>query len=470
VCHDGQGRGLETKYSHGEDEFWPEPLTGYVTQATWRKDFAPKLKNKDYMEANCAQCHTSENFAGTPNVNRGRKLFYAMNCYGCHKIDGMSEGTLGPDLTEAGKKFKIDYLWESIVEPRANLASSFMPKFNLAEADVKALVVFLKSRRGVNFAETSLDRYKAHIENVAVVIPPGTAGEKAGEQLITDRACTACHKLGDRDGGIAPDLSYEGLIRDNAWLMDHFTNPRSRVPDSIMPTFRFPEEDFQRITAFLGMLKTPPPPMSPAETYKALCERCHGEKGDGEGKVAWYLDPSPRDLTKAAFMNSKPRERFVASIQEGVAGTSMPSWKNALKPEQVNGVLGYVLTTFTKEPSRQLKPHNVPDQNPVASSAASIKHGEDVFLERCTGCHGRKADGKGPNSLDINPKPRNLRNSAFVASVNDRRLFDSVLYGIQGTAMPSWIDYGLSKNDVGDIVNFIRSINQKKGSQQNAVQ
>jgi sulfur oxidation c-type cytochrome SoxX len=470
VCHDGQGRGLETKYSHGEDEFWPEPLTGYVTQATWRKDFAPKLKNKDYMEANCAQCHTSENFAGTPNVNRGRKLFYAMNCYGCHKIDGMSEGTLGPDLTEAGKKFKIDYLWESIVEPRANLASSFMPKFNLAEADVKALVVFLKSRRGVNFAETSLDRYKAHIENVAVVIPPGTAGEKAGEQLITDRACTACHKLGDRDGGIAPDLSYEGLIRDNAWLMDHFTNPRSRVPDSIMPTFRFPEEDFQRITAFLGTLKTPPPPMSPAETYKALCERCHGEKGDGEGKVAWYLDPSPRDLTKAAFMNSKPRERFVASIQEGVAGTSMPSWKNALKPEQVNGVLGYVLTTFTKEPSRQLKPHNVPDQNPVASSAASIKHGEDVFLERCTGCHGRKADGKGPNSLDINPKPRNLRNSAFVASVNDRRLFDSVLYGIQGTAMPSWIDYGLSKNDVGDIVNFIRSINQKKGSQQNAVQ
>ncbi len=41
VCHDGQGRGLETDYSHGEDEFWPEPLLGYVTQANWRKDFAP---------------------------------------------------------------------------------------------------------------------------------------------------------------------------------------------------------------------------------------------------------------------------------------------------------------------------------------------------------------------------------------------------------------------------------------------
>ena len=67
-------------YSHGEDEFWPEPLLGYVTQANWRKEFAPKLKGKEYMEANCAQCHTDENFAGTPHVNRGRKLFYAMNC------------------------------------------------------------------------------------------------------------------------------------------------------------------------------------------------------------------------------------------------------------------------------------------------------------------------------------------------------------------------------------------------------
>ena len=468
ACHGGQGRGLENQYSHGEDEFWPEPLLGYVSQANWRKDFAPKLKGKEYMEAACAQCHTNENFAGTPNVNRGRKLFYAMNCYGCHKIDGISEGTLGPDLTQAGKKFKVDYLWESIVEPRANLATSFMPKFNLNDQDVRSLVIFLKSRRGVNLNETEIDRYKAHVANVPVVIPPGTENLKAGEQLIAERACTACHKLRDKDGGIAPDLSYEGLIRDSEWLSDHFKNPRSRIADSIMPTFRFPGDDFDRITAYLTSLKTPPPAMAPAETYKELCSRCHGEKGDGEGKVAWYLDPAPRDFTKSAFMVSKPRERFVKSIQEGVAGTSMPSWKNALKPEQVNAVLGYVLDTFTKEKQRELKPRQVPDTNPVTSSEASIKHGEEIFLQRCTGCHGRKADGKGPNSLDISPKPRNLRNRPFVQSVDDKRLFESILYGVQGTAMPSWIDYGLTKNDVGDIVNFVHSMNQKARSPQNA--
>jgi mono/diheme cytochrome c family protein len=194
--------------------------------------------------------------------------------------------------------------------------------------------------------------------------------------------------------------------------------------------------------------------------YRALCERCHGEKGDGQGKVAWYLDPSPRDFTKAAFMASKPRARFVKSIAEGVAGTSMPPWAKVLNQGKADELLTYVLTTFTKDPVRTTKERNVPDKNPSSISEASIQHGEKIFLQRCTGCHGRKADGKGANSLDILPRPRNLRNSWFVDNASDRRMMESILYGVQGTAMPAWIDYGLSQKDVGDILNFIRSLNQ----------
>ncbi|MCE1227887.1 MAG: c-type cytochrome [Firmicutes bacterium] len=468
ICHDGQGRGLDPKYAHGEDEYWPDPMLGYTVQENWRKDFAPKLKGKEYMEANCAQCHTDPNFKGTPMVAKGRQLFFTSNCYGCHRIQGLSDGTIGPDLTDVGHKWKLDYLWARIADPKSVLATSIMPKFNLDDASIKALVVFLKSRKGRNFSETELQRFKDKTSGAGVVqsvlqpveIKPGEM-VKQGEKLISDRACVACHKLGDKDGGIAPDISFTGLLRDNDWVYEHFRAPRSRVADSIMPAFRFTDDEFKAMTAYLAGLRTPPAMPTPEATYKALCLRCHGEKGDGHGPIAEHLDPYPRDLTKSGFMNSKTMERLVNSIRNGVAGTSMPPWGKILDEAKAKALLDYIQTTFVKEPRRELKPHPVPEQNPVAMSTESVNRGEALFVNRCAGCHGKKADGKGANSLDILPRPRNLRNGAFVNSVSDQRLFDSILYGVQGTAMPNWVDYGLSNNDVGDLVNFIRSINPK---------
>jgi len=462
VCHDGQGRGLETFYAHGEDPFWPDPMLGYVTQADWHSEYKPKLLGKEFMQANCAQCHTEENFPGTPLVSQGRQLFFEKGCYGCHRIEGLSSGTLGPDLSEAGHKFKINYLWEHTVNPRAFSPTSFMPKFDLTDDQIKAIVVFLKSRRGMNFAETSMEKYEAKLHETKP-LSTGSAQQtptaSLGETLINQRSCTACHKLGDKDGHIAPDLSYEGLVRNDDWLLAHFKNPRSRVPDSIMPSFGFAESDFTALTTYLVTRKTPPTFKTGEETFKGICARCHGEKGDGKGITYLYLEPAPRDLTKVGFMNSKPLERFETALKRGVPGTSMPPLEHVLTDQQRQQVLDYIFVTFVKEPRRELKERKVPEQNPVAMSQESVDRGEKIFLDRCTGCHGRKADGKGPNSLDISPRPRNLRNYAFVQSVSDHRLLDSILYGVQGTAMPSWIDYGLSQNDAGDLINFIRNLN-----------
>jgi mono/diheme cytochrome c family protein len=293
------------------------------------------------------------------------------------------------------------------------------------------------------------------------------AGEmvKQGEKLVHDRACAACHKVGGRDGGIAPDLSFEGLIRDENWLLAHFKNPRTTIPDSIMPAFKFTEPEFKAMGAYLATLRTPVTAGGEA-TYKALCLRCHGEKGDGLGPIAAHLDPSPRDFTKDAFMNSKTEARLLSSVRAGVAGTSMPAWGKLLGEDQAKAVLGYIQTAFTKEPRRELKARPVPERNPIPMSPQSVARGEATFVNRCAGCHGKKADGKGPNSLDILPKPRNLRNAWFVDSVDDRRLFESISYGVQGTAMPPWLDNGITTEEVGDMVNFIRNINPRtKGAQ-----
>lgn len=64
--------------------------------------------------------------------------------------------------------------------------------------------------------------------------------------------------------------------------------------------------------------------------------------------------------------------------------------------------------------------------------------------------------------MDILPRPRNLLNAGFINKAEDRRLFESIMYGVQGTAMPPWIDYGLSKEDVGNVINYLRSLNKNK--------
>ena len=344
-----------------------------------------------------------------------------------------------------------------------------MPQFKLSDDDKKALIIFLKSRRGSSMSESSVDQFRLQTattnpvpESIAVVsaaITKASTPAARGEQLIQGYACLSCHKLGDQDGGISPDLSYEGIIRDQTWLMDHFINPRSRVPDSNMPAFGLPESDFADMTAYLLTRNAPPSPTSSAETFKTLCARCHGEKGDGHGMNAIYLDPAPRDLTKAEFMTAKPEARLLTSIHDGVPGTSMPPWGKVLNEEQIKGVFDYVSRNIVREPQKQLKARKVPVQNPVPMSAASAQRGQAIFTQRCIGCHGRKADGRGPNSVDISPRPRNLRNTAFVHNTSDRRLSESILYGVEGTAMPSWMDYGLTQSDVGDIVNYIRSLN-----------
>ncbi|MBI4912053.1 MAG: c-type cytochrome [Acidobacteria bacterium] len=476
VCHDGQGRGLSPEYSHGQDHYWPDPLLGYATQAGWRKDFLPMLKGKAYLEANCAQCHTEPGFRGTPTVERGRQLFFATNCYGCHKIEGLSDGTIGPDLSEVGRMWKVDYLWARIADPKSVLATSIMPKFNLKEDEIRALVVFLKSRKGKNFTETEIQRFKVKTAGGAelvqatlrpVVIKPGEMVAQGGK-LIEDRACTACHKLGGRDGGIAPDLSFQGLLKDESWIFAHFKNPRSTVPDSIMPAFRFTDDEFKAMTSSLVSQKSVPPLGSPAATYQALCQRCHGEKGDGHGLIAEHLDPYPRDLTNAGFMNSKPFARLVDSIRNGVPGTSMPAWGRILDEAKAKELLDHIQKTFVKDPRKEPPVRQVDDKNVVAMSKESMDRGAGIFVARCAGCHGKKADGKGANALDILPRPRNLRNGWFVNYASDRRLAESILYGVQGTAMPPWIDYGLSRNDVGDLINYIRGINPKPKGDQNA--
>jgi mono/diheme cytochrome c family protein len=72
-------------------------------------------------------------------VARGQRVYLEMGCGGCHTIDGLSAGTVGPDQTRIGTVAETrvlgmsaeDYIRESILDPSAYVVEGYediMPK------------------------------------------------------------------------------------------------------------------------------------------------------------------------------------------------------------------------------------------------------------------------------------------------------------------------------------------------------
>ena len=63
------------------------------------------------------------------DANRGRTIFdksSAAQCKQCHAVQGFG-GTLGPDLSNIGKKYERKTLLETILEPSKAIAPEFIP-------------------------------------------------------------------------------------------------------------------------------------------------------------------------------------------------------------------------------------------------------------------------------------------------------------------------------------------------------
>jgi mono/diheme cytochrome c family protein len=388
-------------------------------------------------------------------------------------------------LTEEGRRRRPDFILGKIKDPQATNPTSTMPKQELTDHQRLALTTFLKAQQGSRISRAPLQQFvsaqQARPEwlEVGVIAGPEAAqamaaqtAAKRGEMLLPKAGCLSCHKLGEVDGRVGPDIDYASGQRDFPWLMAHFKDPRSVVPGSIMPPYPLPADAFVALSDYLVTRPMPAVPDDPAEEYKALCARCHGEKGAGDGLISRYLDPRPRDLTKAAFMKSKSHDRLVGSVMNGVPGTSMAPWGRVLGQGRSTRLVDYVLENISKGGTARVATNRkVPTLNPVAYSAESTARGEAIFLDRCWGCHGKKADGHGPNAVDIWPRPRNLRNKPFVTAASYERLHESIKYGVQGSAMPAaGFDFNLDDKAIGDVINYIHGMNGLGGAASRAAQ
>jgi len=84
--------------------------------------------------------------------------------------------------------------------------------------------------------------------------------------------------------------------------------------------------------------------------YQHNCAFCHGADGSGRNWIGSFLEPHPRDLTTLSGITQHGLEQV---IHDGLANTTMPSWKNVLANNQIEAVAAYVRRAFQIRQARK---------------------------------------------------------------------------------------------------------------------
>ncbi len=337
---------------------------------------------------------------------RGKEI-YAAKCAVCHGATGDGKGPAGvalplkpPDLRDrdAIAEMRDNYwFWRvsegGAAEPFKSKGSAMPPwKGELSVEDRWAVVAYQHTFSGHHGPHVPWE----HPEAIQV-----------GRDIYA-MACVQCHGKGGRgDGSVGATLSPRRAPQPRDFTTGLFkfrSTPTGQLPTTadllrtvtegirssggpltfglsghrIMPGFgQMPVEQRLEVIEFVKSLhrefwarreiKTVTIPAPPAVTPERIargrqlyadaeCLACHGERGRGDGpsaptlKDAGELRILATDLTRPTrFKNGSRPEDVYRALMTGLAGTPMPSYADALEPDQAWDLVHYVLSLSGNE-------------------------------------------------------------------------------------------------------------------------
>lgn len=209
--------------------------------------------------------------------------------------------------------------------------------------------------------------------------------------------------------------------------------------------------------------------------YRILCATCHGIKGQGDGPMAPFLRPPPRDFTRGIFKwRSTPSgtlptdDDLVRTIWRGIKGTAMPSFGDLLSERQIRSLVAYI-KTFSPRFQREKPgtPIPIPPSPPITPK--TIARGKQLYEQlQCWQCHGESGKGDGPAALTLRDekgrpiKPFDFTTGVYRCGGRPEDIYRTFVTGIDGTPMPSFADALPDPDDRWALVHFILSLNRRR--------
>jgi mono/diheme cytochrome c family protein len=233
------------------------------------------------------------------------------------------------------------------------------------------------------------------------------------------------------------------------------------------------------------------------DVYATYCVGCHGEKGDGAGPAARFLDPKPRDfrLGKLKFANvpsgEPPRdEDYEHTIIHGLMGTAMPAFPLITQQERT-ALVAYVRAfAVKKQGSGTLLSIG---RDPFAKDPTKgIEEGRKAYhvIGQCWSCHAayepwseidrlRVANGMPSSEMPTDlftPKakdsewgtpirPPDFLTDRIKTGTSVETLAQVIGAGVGGTAMPTWAGV-LEPKQIWGLAYYVRSLALLRGTAQ----
>ncbi len=307
ICHDGQGRAIawEDAAAFEDGKFWEKPV----------------LK-PPFIESNCYRCH-SDTLAQTPSYNRGKRIFEASGCLGCHQRDGKG-GYLAPELRGIGdasfhvkhpsdslrtdllgqfqNNRNVAYIYESVRFPSLQPENSVMLDYGFSHEDGLDIAVYLKSLTHPEFGVPRLP--EARVASLPLL--------KQGA-VTYQLYCRACHGE-NGEGGVANP----NYIKDEIPQLDLLAERM----------FLYEKEDADVIIEALEQFgdlnlaeEEPDVPRFPVVLAQYNAIRDVIIKGNPAGK----------------------------KIPEGPSPFNMPSWQKSIPAAEIDAVIAYLISIYDFE-------------------------------------------------------------------------------------------------------------------------
>jgi mono/diheme cytochrome c family protein len=309
-----------------------------------------------YIQASCGQCHEAADNPAAPELAQGEQVFENSGCRGCHKLGGTG-GIIGPELDKVGARRSPEWLKKHFIAPASATPGSVMPPQKFSETNLEAIVLFMLSQTG----ESASGYYSS------MKVLPNT---REGLHLFQTRGCYGCHSVNGNGGKVGPPLDDVGLRRAPEWMMQHFRDPQSVTPGSVMPKFGFTESEARALTDFLIHMREQavalslPSLMIPAERGKEVfrkygCAGCHGS--DAKGGV-----PNPNSKTAEqvpgllhvadgytvvqlkARINLGQHEIPALDPKRPPPPLYMPAWAGTIRDAEVDDLVAYLISLKPK--------------------------------------------------------------------------------------------------------------------------